>query len=286
MCCKYLDMKMLQVKLQHDCVVAVSVVSQVVVHVVDWVLHTLSLVPHTELGCCCCWNTLPPTSPDSHHHVVADFVAVDVASYLSSSCSWRFRCCCWPWISALSSWRWKCCRCSCRTKPPASHTMPLKMLNVASYLPHHIVAVAVVVLASNTPMSKIHFCMFNIGKHLITMLLLLLLLNLTSNLAFISSRAILMLMAFSSSHISIVTEKLSTPMSNSNIWENLHWCQPLWTRPALEAATGPLILLGLVMTVERPPPPDNLVVAPAVGAYWGLCPWRHHSHQIHKQCND
>ena len=45
MCCKYLDMKMLQVNLQHDCVVAV--VLQVVVHVVDWVLHTLSLVPHT-----------------------------------------------------------------------------------------------------------------------------------------------------------------------------------------------------------------------------------------------
>ena len=45
MCCKYLDMKMLQVNLQHDCVVAV--VLQVVVHVVDWVLHTWSLVPHT-----------------------------------------------------------------------------------------------------------------------------------------------------------------------------------------------------------------------------------------------
>ena len=60
------------------------------------------------------------------------------------------------------------------------------MLNVASYLPHHIVAVAVVVLASNIPLSKIHFCMFNIGKHLITMLLLLLLLNLTSYLAIIS----------------------------------------------------------------------------------------------------
>ena len=43
--------------------------------------------------------------------------------------------------------------------------MPLKMLNVASYLPHHIVAVAVVVLASNTSMSKIHFRMLNIGKH-------------------------------------------------------------------------------------------------------------------------
>ena len=91
--------------------------------------------------------------------------------------------------------------------------MPLKMLNVASYLPHHIVAVAVVVLASNTPMSKIHFCMFNIGKHLITMLLLLLQLNLTSYLAFISSWAILMLMVFSSSHISIVTEKLSTALN-------------------------------------------------------------------------
>ena len=85
------------------------------------------------------------------------------------------------------------------------------MLNVASYLPHHIVAVAVVVLASNTPVSKI--CMFNIGKHLITMLLLLLLLNLTSYLAFISSWAILMLMVFSSSHISIVTEKLSTALN-------------------------------------------------------------------------
>ena len=41
MCCKYL------VNLQHDCIVAVAVVSQVVVHVVDWVLHTWSLMPHT-----------------------------------------------------------------------------------------------------------------------------------------------------------------------------------------------------------------------------------------------
>ena len=99
----------------------------------------------------------------------------------------------------------------------APHLIPLLqmlllfMLNLASYLPHHVVAVAVVVLASNTPVSKIHFRMLNIGKHLITMLLLLL--NLTSYLAFISSWAILMLMVFSSSHISIVTEKLSTALN-------------------------------------------------------------------------
>ena len=96
---------------------------------------------------------------------------------------------------------------------PLLRMLLLLMLNVASYLPHHVVAVAVVVLASNTSMSKIHFRMLNIGKHLITMLLLLLQLNLTSYLAFISSWAILMLMVFSSSHISIVTEKLSTALN-------------------------------------------------------------------------
>ena len=101
----------------------------------------------------------------------------------------------------------------------APHLIPLLqmllliMLNLASYLPNHVVAVAVVVLASNTPVSKIHFRMLNIGKHLITMLLLLLQLNLTSYLAFISSWAILMLIVFSSSHISIVTEKLSTALN-------------------------------------------------------------------------
>ena len=74
----------------------------------------------------------------------------------------------------------------------APHLIPLLqmlllfMLNLASYLPHHVVAVAVVVLASNTSMSKIQFRMLSIGKHLITMLLLLLQLNLTSYLAFIS----------------------------------------------------------------------------------------------------
>ena len=94
---------------------------------------------------------------------------------------------------------------------PLLRMLLLLVLNVASYLPHHVVAVAVVVLASNTPVSKIHFRMLNIGKHLITMLLLLL--NLTSYLAFISSWAILMLMVFSSSHISIVTEKLSTALN-------------------------------------------------------------------------
>ena len=168
MCCKYLDMKMLQVNLQHDCVF------QVVVHVVDWVLHTWSLVPHTpncvvvvaEKPCLLRLLTLIIMLLQ-----ILLLLMLNTASYESSSCSWRFRCCCcWPWISALSSWRWKCCRCSCRTKPPASHTMPLKLLlmlnlaphlipllqmllllvlNVASYLPHHIVAVAVVVLASN-----------------------------------------------------------------------------------------------------------------------------------------
>ena len=96
---------------------------------------------------------------------------------------------------------------------PLLRMLLLLMLNVASYLPHHVVAVAVVVLASNTPVSKIHFRMLNIGKHLITILLLLLLLNLTSYLAFISSWAILMLIVFSSSHISIVTEKLSTALN-------------------------------------------------------------------------
>ena len=70
---------MLQVNLQHDCVVAVALVSQVVVHVVDWVLHTWSLVPHTPN-----WVAV---------------VAKNLASYvswLSSSCCCRF-CCCWCW---------------------------------------------------------------------------------------------------------------------------------------------------------------------------------------------
>ena len=48
---------------------------------------------------------------------------------------------------------------------PLLRMLLLLMLNVASYLPHHVVAVAVVVLASNTSMSKIHFRMLNIGKH-------------------------------------------------------------------------------------------------------------------------
>ena len=69
--------KMLQVILLHDFIVAVVVVQQVVGHVVDWVLHTWSLVPHTPN-----WVVVvaekPPTSPESHHHVVAEFVAVDV----------------------------------------------------------------------------------------------------------------------------------------------------------------------------------------------------------------
>ena len=48
---------------------------------------------------------------------------------------------------------------------PLLRMLLLLMLNVASYLHHHVVAVAVVVLASNTPVSKIHFRMLNIGKH-------------------------------------------------------------------------------------------------------------------------
>ena len=105
MCCKYLDMKMLQVNLQHDCVVAVALVSQVVVHVVDWVLHTWSLVPHTPN-----WVAV---------------VAKNLASYvswLSSSCCCRF-CCCWCW-----------------TLPPIYHRHVPEDLDVAAdpgYLPYH-----------------------------------------------------------------------------------------------------------------------------------------------------
>ena len=81
-------MKMLQVNLQHDCVVAV--VLQVVVHVVDWVLHTWSLVPHTpncvvvvaEKPCLLRLLTLIIMLLQ-----ILLLLMLNIASYLSSSCS-------------------------------------------------------------------------------------------------------------------------------------------------------------------------------------------------------
>ena len=156
MCCKYL------VNLQHDCIVAVAVVSQVVVHVVDWVLHTWSLMPHTTnwvvdnakepcllpllpliimllqillllmFRCCCCW----PWISASHHPVAENAVpaAVEPSLLPLIPCRWRC-CCCWCWTwHPISSYCCRCYCCWCWTSRPT---------------PDHVVAVAVVVLASN-----------------------------------------------------------------------------------------------------------------------------------------
>ena len=125
-------LKMLQVILLHNFIVAVAVVYQVVAHIVDWALYKWSLVPHTPN-----WVVAVAEEPFLLPLLNQISLMLNIASYLSASCCWRFRCCCcWPWISASHH---HCCRCICRTQSPASHTTLLKtllllMLNLAPRL--------------------------------------------------------------------------------------------------------------------------------------------------------
>ena len=102
-------LKMLQVILLHDFIVAVAVVYQVVAHIVDWVLYKWSLVPHTPNWVVAvaeepCLLPLLPLIIMFLQNLL--LLMLNIASFLSSSCFWRFRwCCCWPLISDLSSWR-------------------------------------------------------------------------------------------------------------------------------------------------------------------------------------